>query len=197
MAAGMPRERGGGGTNAVVLHASRRKAALLAAIAAVVVLAFAGVDWFRGSEPAVRYAAVLLGLALAGYFASFALALFFRRRPVFAADAEGLALPVGMTGLVRVPWSQVADYAIVSRRFRLLPFLSSTAFGARLTAEGRKSGAFTEAQKREFRLNEASMGVDVLLTHWFSPVSLDEVRAAARRFRPDLDRTGAAVTGRG
>lgn len=191
-------ERGGGdrgdapGSDGVVLGASRRKAGFLLAIAALVVLGFAGVDWFRGAEPAIRYAAMIFGLGLAGYFATFALALFFRRKPVFAADARGLALPVGLTGLVSLPWEHVAGYAVISRRFRLVPFAASTAFGVRLTPAGKRHGGFTDAQVREFRLNEASMGADVILTHWFSPVGFEEVRAAARRFRPDLDRTGEA-----
>lgn len=178
-----------GETPGVAFAASRRKAAFLMVIAALVVLAFAGVDWFRSAEPAIRFAAGLLGAGLAGYFAVFALALFFRRRPVFAVDAQGVALPVGLTGLVRLPWERVAGYAVVSRRYRLLPFAGSTAFGVRLTEEARREGGLSDAEQREFRLNDASMGADVILTHWYSPVGFEAIRAAARRFRPDLDRT--------
>lgn len=189
MAQGRDPADGARAPDAVVMHASRRKASFLVLIAAFVVLAFVGVDWFSAAEPAVQIAAILVGVGLAGYFTAFALALFFRRQPVFEVDADGIALPVGLAGLVRLPWAHVERYAVVSRRFRLLPFAASTAFGLCLTSEGKRRGGFSDAQVREFKLNQASMGVDVILTHWFSPVPFEAIREAAGRFRPDLDAT--------
>ncbi|MEO0761811.1 MAG: hypothetical protein AAFZ09_08375, partial [Pseudomonadota bacterium] len=63
------------------------------------------------------------------------------------------------------------------------------AFGVRLTPEARRRADWSESTVREFRLNRASMNVDLLLTHWFSPVDFTEILAAARRFEPALDQT--------
>ncbi|MEO0760779.1 MAG: hypothetical protein AAFZ09_03075, partial [Pseudomonadota bacterium] len=68
---------------------------MLMMLSAFVMLAFIGVDWFRWAESSVKWAAIIFGLGFAAYFLTFALALFFRRSPVFVADAEGMSMPVG------------------------------------------------------------------------------------------------------
>ncbi|MEM8623515.1 MAG: hypothetical protein AAGG47_08335 [Pseudomonadota bacterium] len=172
-----------------VMHASRPKAAVLSILGAFVVIAFASVDWFRWAQPSIKWAAIIFGLAFTGYFVAFALALGFRRKPVFSVDEAGIGMPTGGLGFVTIPWSEVECYGVVVRGVRYVPGLASEAFGVRLNAEGRKSARFTSAQQREFRLNRASMGADVLLTHWFASERFDAVHDAARRFRPDLDGT--------
>lgn len=169
--------------------ASRRKAALLMMLGAFVVIAFVGVDWFRWAEPAVKWGAIVFGMGFAAYFVTFALALFFRNKPVFAVDAEGIEMPVGSLSLIRIPWSDVESFEVVTRGIRYVPGLASQAFGVRLTADARARPEWSETAVREFRLNRASMDVDVLLTHWFAPVGFDEVLKAARQFKPALDRT--------
>ncbi|MEL6767642.1 MAG: hypothetical protein AAFP17_10710 [Pseudomonadota bacterium] len=179
------------GAGTFVVHASRSKAAVLSILGAFVVVAFAGVDWFRWTEPAIKWAAIIFGLAFVGYFVTFALALALRSRPVFTVDDDGIGMPTGGIGFVVIPWEDVAGYGTVVRGVTYMPGLASEAFGVRLHADARRSERFTEAQRREFRLNRVSMGADVLLTHWFSSVPFDEVREAARRYRPDLDITDA------
>ncbi|MEM6490130.1 MAG: hypothetical protein AAF677_17995 [Pseudomonadota bacterium] len=173
--------------------ASRRKAAVLMIMAAFVVLAFVGVDWFRWAETSVRWAAIVFGVGFASYFTMFALALFFRRKPVFTADASGLGLPVGGLSLIEIPWGDIDHYEIVTRKVRLLPGLATRAFGVVLTDEAMRRRSLSESVRREIRLNRASMGVDILLTHWFAPVGFEEIRAAARRWRPQLDTTPDAA----
>ncbi|MEL6196244.1 MAG: hypothetical protein AAFT19_00220 [Pseudomonadota bacterium] len=185
-------ERMTSSTDGVVVMASRRKAALLMMFSAFVVLTFIGVDWFRGYASSVKWAAIIFGMFFALYFMTFALALFFRRKPVFSVNAEGIGMPVGGLSLLEVPWHDVDGYAIVTKRIKWIPGLASRAFGVRLTHDAHKRGRFSESALREFRLNRASMDVDVLLTHWFSPVAFEEIREAARRFRPALDQTPEA-----
>jgi hypothetical protein len=181
----------------VVIHASRSKAAFLAVLGAFVIVTLMAVDWFRWAEPAIKWAAVIFGLGFVGYFVTFACAIAFRRRPVFRVDAAGIGMPTGGTGFLEVPWERVACYGRVVRGIRWIPGLASEAFGVRLTEQGKKDPGLTEAQRREMRLNRVSMGADLLLTHWFSPVDFDEVAAAARRFRPDLDGTDRMEAERG
>ncbi|MEM6678947.1 MAG: hypothetical protein AAF675_13860 [Pseudomonadota bacterium] len=175
----------------LTVYASRPKAAVLSTLGAFVVVAFAGVDWFRWTEPAIKWAAIIFGLAFVAYFVTFALMLAFRRKPVFTVDAEGIGMPTGGMGFVRVPWEEVAGYGRVVRGLRLIPGLASEAFGVRLTPEALRSQRFSISQEREFKLNRASMSADILLTHWFSPLGFDAILAGARRFRPDLDITEA------
>lgn len=176
----------------VVVMASRKKAAMLMLFGAFVVLAFIGVDWFRDYASSVKWAAIIFGMFFALYFMGFALALFFRPKPVFTVDAEGIGMPVGGFSLLELPWHDVESYAIVTRRIKWMPGLASRAFGVRLTREAHRGGRFGDSELREFRLNRASMDVDVLLTHWFAPVSFEEIRDAARRFKPALDTTPEA-----
>ncbi|MEM6972083.1 MAG: hypothetical protein AAF577_04685 [Pseudomonadota bacterium] len=172
--------------------ASRRKAAVLMMLAAFVVLAFIGVDWFRWAQSSVKWGAIIFGLAFAAYFVTFALALFFRGKPVFAVDGDGIEMPIGGLSLIRIPWADVESYELVTRGIRLMPGLATQAFGVRLRPDARARADWSESAVREFRLNRASMDVDVLLTHWFAPVGFDTILDAARRFRPELDRTAEA-----
>lgn len=181
-------EDGAGGAP-VRVHASRTKASMLMLLGAFVVVAFSGVDWFRGLDNAFALAAVVFGLMFAGYFVAFAMALFFRRAPVFAVDMNGIAMPVGILSTLDLSWHEVESYAIVTRPIRWMPGVSSRAFGVTLTPEAFRRRDLDDAVLRECRLNRASMGVDLVLTHWFCPVSFEEVRAHARRFRPGLDAT--------
>ncbi|MEM9763344.1 MAG: hypothetical protein AAF968_12675 [Pseudomonadota bacterium] len=181
-------------SSAFVVHASRPKAAVLSILGAFVVVAFAGVDWFRWTEPAIKWAAIIFGLSFVGYFVTFALALAFRSKPVFSVDEHGIGMPTGSLSFVVIPWDDVDGYGTVVRGITYVPGLASEAFGVRLNAQAKQSDRFTDAQRREFRLNRVSMGADVLLTHWFSSVPFDEVLEAARRVRPDLDATDAMDT---
>ncbi|MEM9784088.1 MAG: hypothetical protein AAF899_16635 [Pseudomonadota bacterium] len=172
--------------------ASRRKALVLLVLAVFVVLAFFGVDWFRWAESSVKWGAIVFGMGFAAYFLTFALALFFRNKPVFAVDDEAIEMPIGGMSLIRIPWSDVESYEIVKKGISLVPGIESQAFGVRLQPDARAREDWSETAVREFRLNRASMDVDVLLTHWFAPVGFDEVIAAARRFKPALERAHAA-----
>lgn len=183
------------GPDRYVVMASRRKPAVLMIFGAFVLLAFIGVDWFRNYASSIKWAAIIFGMFFALYFIGFALALFFRRRPVFSVDAEGIAMPVGGLSLMHFPWHDVESYQIVRQRIKWLPGLASRAFGVVLTEDAHRRARFTESQLREFRLNRSSMNVDVLLTHWFAPVAFEDIREAARRFKPGLDRTPESELG--
>ncbi|MEM7496430.1 MAG: hypothetical protein AAF371_00395 [Pseudomonadota bacterium] len=182
-------KEGGAGEDAFVVKASRPKAAVLSMLGAFVVIALAGVDWFRWAEPAIKWSAIIFGLAFVAYFVTFALALAFRSKPVFTVDEAGMGMPTGGFGFVKIPWDEIEGYGLVVRGVKYVPGLASEAFGVRLTPGARTAGRFSETQRREFRLNRISMAADVLLTHWFCPLPFEEVRDAARRFRPDLDLT--------
>ncbi|MEO0822995.1 MAG: hypothetical protein AAF074_21535, partial [Pseudomonadota bacterium] len=172
----------------IEIPASRRKAAVLAILAGFVVLAFAGADWFRWAEPTMKWAAMTVGFAFAGFFIVFALMLFFRRLPVFTADETGLGMPMGGTALAHLPWEEIESYGVVTRPIPFGLGLSSRVFGVRLREGAAGRLGFSDSQQREVRLNRASMDTDVLLTHWFAPVGFDHVLSAARSFRGDLER---------
>jgi len=166
------------------VRASRANAVILIALGAALVsmmLVMAGpqraslVDLFAFAPFVLGLAAILLacgaGLAV-------------RWRPVFEVGENGIAMPVGLMGLVQMPWSAVAGWGVTSRRIPWLPLLHQTVFGVWLTDRR----VLPRWRQSEISLNRMMIGADLVVNDWFVPRGFDAMEMACREIRPDLER---------
>lgn len=107
-----------------------------------------------------------------------------RWRPVFEADERGIAMPLGMLGLVRLPWEAVAAWGIAERRVPWLPVLNQRVFALWL----HDRHAVPRLRQGEIALNRAMMGADLVLSDWFVPRGFDAIVLTCRTLRPELER---------
>jgi len=172
------------GGDGIRIHASRGNAVILVALGAALasmMLVMAGPQ--RASVvDLLAFAPFVIGLAIILLACGTGLAL--RWRPVFEADEAGISMPVGMLGLVHLPWNAVAGWGIARRRIPWFPVLHQTVFAVWLTDRR----VLPRRRQSEISLNRMMMGADLVVSDWFVPRGFDAMVLACRSLRPDLER---------
>lgn len=166
------------------VRASRANAVILLALGLALVAMMAlragpgrvGVAELVGFAPFVTALAVILLVCGSG--------LALRRSPVFEASMAGVAMPVGLMGLVHLPWDAVVAWGISERRIPWLPILRQRVFAIWL----RERDVLPRMRQSEISLNRAMMGADLVLSDWFVPRGFDAIVLTCRAIRPDLER---------
>jgi hypothetical protein len=93
-------------------------------------------------------------------------------------------MPVGLLGLLHVPWEAVESWGIAERRIPWLPLLKQRVFAVWLV-DRRAPGRLVRG---EIMLNRAILGADLVLSDWFVPRGFEAIVLTCRQIRPDLER---------